>query len=74
MEWTVWSMLTTLPFRSPDAGTMPFPMIVSAPSRPTSPMSATTLVVPTSIPTNVSRSTRPVPLPSSRATRRPAYR
>ena len=33
IEWTVWSMLTTTPFFSPDAGTVPWPMIVSRPSR-----------------------------------------
>src|SRR5664279_2425864 len=64
IEWTVWSILTTTPLRSPDAGTVPFPMIVTLPSRPTSPIRATTLVVPTSIPTRTaSRSTRSVPLP-----------
>ena len=44
-------MLTTTPFFSPDDGTVPWPMIVSRPSRLTSPMSAQTLDVPTSIPT-----------------------
>ena len=58
IEWTVWSMLTTTPFLSPAAGTEPLPMIVMLPSRPTSPISATTFVVPTSIPTRTaSRST-----------------
>src|SRR4051794_38886253 len=58
MEWTVWSMLTTTPFFRPAAGTEPLPMIVMLPSRLTSPMSATTFVVPTSIPTRTaSRST-----------------
>ena len=54
----VWSMLTTTPFFSPADGTVPLPMIVSRPSRLTSPMSAQTLVVPTSMPTRTaSRST-----------------
>ena len=40
------------------AGTVPWPMIVSRPSRPTSPISAQTLDVPTSMPTRTaSRST-----------------
>src|SRR5436190_1615262 len=51
-------MLTTTPFFRPAAGTEPLPMIVMLPSRLTSPMSATTFVVPTSIPTRTaSRST-----------------
>src|SRR5438552_791235 len=54
-------MLTTTPFLRPAAGTEPLPMIVMLPSRPISPMSATTFVVPTSIPTRTaSRSTLPV--------------
>src|SRR6266545_2697091 len=58
IEWTVWSMLTTTPFLRPVAGTVPLPMIVRPPSRRTSPMSAQTLLVPTSIPTRIaSRST-----------------
>src|SRR5215210_7938519 len=44
-------MLTTTPFLRPEAGTVPWPMIVRRPSRLTSPMSAQTFVVPTSIPT-----------------------
>src|SRR6185369_11852002 len=51
IERTVWSMLTTAPFLSPDDGTVPWPMKVSRPSRPISPMSAQTLLVPTSMPT-----------------------
>src|SRR5437867_4147103 len=51
-------MLMTTPFLRPDAGTVPWPMIVSRPSRPTSPMRAQTLLVPTSMPTRTaSRST-----------------
>src|SRR4051794_2043275 len=58
IDRTVWSMLTTTPFLRPDAGTVPWPMIVSGPSRLTSPISAATLDVPTSIPTRTaSRST-----------------
>jgi hypothetical protein len=58
IERTVWSMLTTTPFLSPEAGTVPWPMIVRRPSRPTSPMSAQTFDVPTSMPTRTaSRST-----------------
>src|SRR3954466_15798352 len=53
-------MLMTTPFLSPEAGTVPWPMIVSRPSRLTSPMSAQTLLVPTSMPTRTaSRSTVP---------------
>src|SRR5712691_3695971 len=53
-------MLMTTPFLSPDAGTVPWPMIVSRPSRLTSPMRAQTLLVPTSMPTRTaSRSTVP---------------
>src|SRR5664280_3379802 len=56
-------MFTTMPLRNPDAGTVPLPITVSAPSRPTSPIRATTLVVPTSMPTmTASRSTLSVPL------------
>ena len=45
-------------------GTVPWPMIVSRPSRLTSPMSAQTLLVPTSMPTRTaSRSTVFVRLP-----------
>ena len=40
----VWSMLMTTPFLRPDAGTVPWPMIVSRPSRATSPMRAQTLL------------------------------
>src|SRR6476661_4357686 len=51
-------MLMTTPFLRPDAGTVPWPMIVIRPSRLTSPMSAQTLLVPTSMPTRTaSRST-----------------
>src|SRR6478735_7008174 len=51
-------MLMTTPFLCPEAGTVPWPMIVSLPSRLTSPMSAQTLLVPTSMPTRTaSRST-----------------
>src|SRR5262245_14258988 len=58
IERTVWSMLMTTPFLSPEAGTVPWPMIVSRPSRLTSPMRAHTLLVPTSMPTRTaSRST-----------------
>src|SRR6478752_7203672 len=53
-------MLMTTPFLSPEAGTVPWPMIVSRPSRLTSPMRAQTLLVPTSMPTRTaSRSTVP---------------
>jgi hypothetical protein len=38
IERTVWSMLMTTPFLRPEAGTVPWPMIVSRPSRLTSPM------------------------------------
>src|SRR5262245_6665156 len=48
MERTVCSMLTTAPRFSPDDGTVPWPMTVSRLSRPISPMSAQTLLVPTS--------------------------
>src|SRR4051812_25507825 len=44
-------MLTTTPFLSPEVTTVPWPMIVSRPSRLTSPINATTFDVPTSIPT-----------------------
>ena len=55
---TVWSMLTIAPFLRPVDGTVPWPMIVRRPSRLTSPMSATTFDVPTSMPTRTaSRST-----------------
>src|SRR6188472_1389017 len=65
MEWTVWSMLMTTPFLRPEAGTVPWPMIVSLPSRLTSPISAQTLLVPTSMPTRTaSRSTASVRLRS----------
>ena len=48
----------TTPFLRPEAGTVPWPMIVSRPSRLTSPMRAQTLLVPTSMPTRTaSRST-----------------
>src|SRR4029079_9795388 len=58
MDRTVWSMLMTTPFLRPAEGTVPWPMIVSRPSRLTSPMSAQTLLVPTSMPTRTaSRST-----------------
>src|SRR6187401_1370589 len=58
IERTVWSMLMTTPFLRPEAGTVPWPMIVSRPSRLTSPMRAQTLLVPTSMPTRTaSRST-----------------
>ena len=58
IERTVWSMLTTTPFLRPEAGTVPWPMIVRRPSRLTSPMSAQTFDVPTSMPTRTaSRST-----------------
>ena len=58
MERTDWSMLTTTPFLSPVVGTVPWPMIVRRPSRLTSPMSAQTFDVPTSMPTRTaSRST-----------------
>ena len=58
IERTVWSMLMTTPFFSPEAGTVPWPMIVRRPSRLTSPMRAQTLLVPTSMPTRTaSRST-----------------
>src|SRR5262245_54044988 len=64
VERTVWSMLTTTPFLRPDDGTVPWPMIVSRPSRLTSPMSVQTFDVPTSIPTRTaSLSTRAVVLP-----------
>src|SRR6476646_12284791 len=60
IERTVWSMLMTTPFLSPEAGTVPWPMIGSRPSRLTSPMRAQTLLVPTSMPTRTaSRSTVP---------------
>src|SRR3954454_6633080 len=60
IERTVWSMLMTTPFLRPEAGTVPWPMIVSRPSRLTSPMRAQTLLVPTSMPTRfASRSTVP---------------
>ena len=51
IERTVWSMLTTTPFFSPDELTVPWPMIVIRPSRLTSPISVQTLDVPTSIAT-----------------------
>src|SRR5512143_2657038 len=55
-------MLTTTAFLRPDAGTTPLPTIVRSPSRDTSPISAQTLLVPTSIPTSTaSRSTRSRP-------------
>ena len=52
IESTVWSMLMTTPFLRPDEAGAPLPMMVSAPSRVTSPMSATTLLVPTSMATS----------------------
>src|SRR4051795_13094368 len=59
-------MLTTTPFFRPDAGTVPWPMIVSRPSRLISPISAQTLDVPTSMPTRTaSRSTCRETLPTS---------
>ena len=60
IDWTVCSMLTTTPFFSPVVGTVPLPMIVSPPSRPTSPMSAVTF--------SCRRRSRPGPLlvPQSR--------
>src|SRR4029079_15730015 len=64
MDRTVWSMLMTTPFLRPDDGTVPWPMIVSRPSRLTSPMSVQTLDVPTAIPTrNASLSPGGVALP-----------
>ena len=67
-------MLMTTPFLRPDDGTVPWPMIVSRPSRLTSPMSAQTLLVPTSMPTRTaSRSTVSVvsvPCPAYRKWRR----
>src|SRR3990172_466845 len=63
MDRTVWSILTTAPFLRPDDGTVPCPMTVTRPSRPTSPMSAQTLLVPTSIPTRTP-STTVSPAPS----------
>ena len=58
IDRTDWSMLTTTPLRRPVVGTVPWPMMVRRPSRLTSPMSAQTLDVPTSMPTSTaSRST-----------------
>jgi hypothetical protein len=48
IDRTVCSMLTTAPRLSPADGTVPWPMTVSRPSRPISPISAQTLLVPTS--------------------------
>ena len=60
LDATVESMLTTTPFLSPDDAWAPLPMTVTAPSRETSPISVTTLLVPTSSATRIaSRSTTP---------------
>src|SRR5215469_7852677 len=58
IDCTVDSMLTTTPFFSPREGCDPSPSSSIAPSRPTSPTSATTLEVPMSSPTMRLRSAR----------------
>ena len=58
-------MLMTTPFLRPLRGTMPLPMMLTAPSRVTSPTSATTLLVPTSSATRTA-SISTAPLPSHR--------
>src|SRR5262245_44069548 len=52
-------MLTTAPRLRPEEGTVPWPMTVSRPSRPISPISAQTLLVPTSSATRTPSTTRP---------------
>ena len=58
MERTVCSMFTTAPRFRPDDGTVPWPMTVSRPSRPISPIRAQTLLVPTSSATRTPSTTR----------------
>ena len=67
IDATVWSMLTTTPFLSPDDVGAPLPMIERPPSVLISAINATTLLVPTSIAAMTASRSTPYPFIELRA-------